>query len=55
VLISSAGRNDFIAAFLEGEPTALDAVCAALAYSESLVGARSTMPDGTVPLKPLMR
>jgi hypothetical protein len=30
-LISSAGRNDFIAAFFEADPTAFDAVCAALA------------------------
>jgi hypothetical protein len=31
VLISSAGRNGFIAAFFEGDSTAFDAVCAALA------------------------
>jgi hypothetical protein len=31
VLISSAGRNGFVAAFFEGDSTAFDAVCAALA------------------------
>jgi len=30
-LISSAGRNGFIAGFFEGDPTAFDEVCAALA------------------------
>jgi hypothetical protein len=31
VLISSAGRNGFVAAFFEGDSTAFDALCAALA------------------------
>jgi hypothetical protein len=31
VLISSAGRNGFVAAFFEGDATAFDALCAALA------------------------